>query len=141
MARRAALRFMTTIQDNTVSLQWCNKLEISKQKTARKVENAIQAARMATKIAAEEGSDQTDRTEALLKVKYAISQYRKLAALGSPAIILDESGSAPVDDNQDSIASFENDVTKLYGEDIQAMKKEIFESNRQRVWIGWRGWF
>eukprot|EP00178_Gracilaria_changii_P022968 TRINITY_DN687_c0_g1_i2.p1 TRINITY_DN687_c0_g1~~TRINITY_DN687_c0_g1_i2.p1 ORF type:complete len:145 (-),score=23.11 TRINITY_DN687_c0_g1_i2:974-1408(-) len=144
MARRTVLRFMctvSTVQENNLSLKCLDSLDVSAHKAARKLETAIQAARMATKVAAQDGSDHTERTEAIVKVKHAVSQYRKLAALGSPPVVLSEFGSAPIDENQQPIQPCENDVTRLFDEDVQAMKKEIFDSNKQRVWIGWRGWF
>lgn len=113
-----------------------DSLSFPLQREARQVASAMHDARKAIAIAAEDSSDDEERRDAMRKVKQVLQKYSQLAAQGDPPVQLTDYGK-PVENVEFS----ENNVTRLFRSDIEAMKQEIFDSNRQRVWIGWWGWF
>ncbi|PXF50131.1 hypothetical protein BWQ96_00291 [Gracilariopsis chorda] len=141
MLRGTYVRFLCSIQKARTSARRFDCLGTSTRKDAHKVASAIEAARKSTAIAAQDGSDDVERTEAVSRVKNALLQYKRLAAIGSPPLALNERGKIEDSEEDSSGGPGENDVTRLFHEEIRAMKSEIIESNKQRVWIGWRGWF
>lgn len=134
------------------------------RREARSVADAIQKARNATALADEQGSDDLERQTAVRLTKIALQRYVRLVALGNPPIQLSENASRLCSENDSDgdtalidrnsvntevpsrrmeVVSPEaqNDVMHLLGDEVHTMKQELFMSNRQRVWIGWRGWF
>lgn len=128
---------------------------------ARSVADAVKDARVATAVAGEEGSDDVERGDAVQLTKIALKRYVRLVKNGNPPIQLSENASricagpdekASIEEKSNTVAGTQsrielrapearNDVMHLLGDEVQAMKQDLFMSNRQRVWIGWRGWF
>lgn len=121
----------------TLSSQQFSVLSTSLQKDAKRVASLIDDARQAISISTIDNSDDNERQIAIDKVKYAINHYVQLVSRGDPPIQL-KPNAQPKSESQSPI---ENDITKLLGEQVSHMKQEIFKSNRQRVWIGWYGFF
>lgn len=80
----------------------------------------------------------------------ALARYVSLVARGSPPVTLSPGAGRVLGEEEDDGGEQKemtqkleprNDVMQALGEDVHELRMEIFKSNRQRVWIGWRGWF
>lgn len=129
--------------------------------SARRLLTAISDARDAATGAHAEGSDDDERLEAVLKAKYALSLYVDLVAKGDPPIRLSPHASHVLDDDTyqneqqgdivkndgrakslvGNVLEPRNDVMRALGEEVHQMKDDVFLANRQRIWLGWHGWF
>ncbi len=98
-----------------------SELPLSLRVHATRVRRAVQDARDATAIAAMVDSDDLERNDSVGKGEVAVKAYARL---------LEQAG-----------AEHKAAVEKQLGADVDAMKRELFMSRRQRVWMGWRGWF
>eukprot|EP00177_Eucheuma_denticulatum_P007868 GFKZ01014317.1.p2 GENE.GFKZ01014317.1~~GFKZ01014317.1.p2 ORF type:complete len:168 (+),score=18.79 GFKZ01014317.1:204-707(+) len=129
---------------------------------ARKLLSAVSTARASATRATKDDSDDDDRRHAVLHTKHALDLYVRLVAKGNPPVHLspnassvlannpDDSNSelAPQNPQQETRVSMlgqklepQNDVMRVLGDEVQQMKEDTFRANRQRVWMGWRGWF
>lgn len=120
-----------------LSSQQFSVLSTSLQKDAKHVASLIQDARQAISISTVDNSDDIDRQVAIGKVKHAVNHYVQLVSRGNPSVQL----KLNAETKSESQSPIENEITKLLGEQVSQMKQEIFNANRQRVWIGWYGFF
>lgn len=124
-------------------------LPAAQRREACRVSALIRDARVASAAASADMSDEDERVSARVLTKHALARYVALVAQGNPPVTLSKHASRVEDDSgeQDGDIAFlqmlepRNDVMKVLGEDVHQMKMDVFRSNRQRVWIGWRGWF
>ena len=146
MATRRLIRRFSAIASRELPYGHFDSLQPSLRGEARRVANIVHAARKATAVAAARGSDDEERKEALTLVKTSLELYVGLVSKGNPPVVLTQSGNIPSRGDADEDSSTEdvpteNEITALLGPDVEAMKNDIFQSNKQRIWFGWRGWF
>lgn len=82
----------------------------------------MKVARDSAAVASEDNSDDFEREESLSHGKYAIKAYDDLLSAAEEKDVRDA-------------------VVEALGKDVDAMKHELYMSRKQRVWMGWRGWF
>lgn len=75
---------------------------------------SVRVAREAAKVAGADESDEEEREQAVALARVAIRDFENL-----------EEGKGK---------------TELQ-EQVKLLKEEVFASRRQRVWMGWHGWF
>lgn len=144
MIRNSILRAVSPLKPSKFPAGHFESLNASIRGKARKVGNAIRSAREAAVFAGTDESDDIEREEARQMVRHALQCYVALAARGDPPVQLDPQGrviETKDGGNEENQQKGGNDVVTLLEEDVESMKEEIFMSNRQRVWMGWRGWF
>lgn len=88
---------------------------------AAKVRRAVQEARDASVLAAAEGSDDVDRDRSVGKGRLALKVYSDLLEIAG-------------EEHKEKIEA-------ELGDAVDKMKHELYMSRKQRVWMGWRGWF
>lgn len=118
------------------------------QRAASETRTLLNTARDACVLAGTEGSDDVERAQARALTKIALERYVTLVARGSPPVQLSPMGGKIEGERDDEggcnwkeRVEDRNDVMKALGGDAHSLRVAIFESNRQRIWFGWRGWF
>ena len=104
----------------------------------------LSSAQEACATAAVEGSDEIERAQARALTKAALERYVSLVARGSPPVQLSPMGGGiegeEKEDWKETVRD-RNDVMRALGEDVHRLRTAVFQGNRPRVWMGWRGWF
>ena len=84
------------------------------------ISKAVEDARGAAEIAAREDSTDSERDGAVNRARYALRLYKSFL---------------------EHVGEEQAKVKLLLDKDVESLKEEIYKARKQRVWIGWTGWF